>query len=545
MKNQLFEEIAKEYSLQILKWAYKKSGDRHRAEELAQEVMLQIFSSIQKNWEEGRSIEQMEHFIWKIAHYVWCHSLRKNASYAMYPIEEILDESDFVSELAENEEQMLLLAQMRKQISRLNYLQREILISFYIDELPQKTIANRLGISESAVKWHLHDTRRKLKKEMAENMEKQRQQEFFYRPRKLSMALSGQVVAQSDTRLLEESLVKQNICISCYNQPKSLDDLTEQLGIPKAYLEFDLYWLVEHEFLECINGKYATAFYIQSRSEKQEEYAVYCKLQAQVSDVITNGLMQAEECIRKIGFHGSNLPMNKLLWLLIYTFCNDYQEKTPDFCIEEPIRPDGGKYFPLGFIEDTEEITEWVLDNRGFSYNGAQHSNSISWFGLYNFGNSVIENLMGKFTPEGKKLHDLLVEIIKENFDISQITEEQKYDLAKLVEQGFVKVQYTKAIPQFVIFTTEQYEQLKREVFQPIAQKLQPGYEMLTQELTKFYHEKLPKQLKAISKLPLRQALYDMAYVTTLIAFRTGILYVPKDSADGEFLTMMYKDSNT
>ena len=184
MKNQLFEEITKEYSLQILKWAYKKSGDRHRAEELAQEVMLQIFSSIQKNWEEGRSIEQMEHFIWKIAHYVWCHSLRKNASYAMYPIEEILDESDFVSELAENEEQMLLLAQMRKQISRLNYLQREILISFYIDELPQKTIANRLGISESAVKWHLHDTRRKLKKEMAENMEKQRQQEFFYRPRK-------------------------------------------------------------------------------------------------------------------------------------------------------------------------------------------------------------------------------------------------------------------------------------------------------------------------------------------------------------------------
>ena len=48
VKNQLFEEITKEYSLQILKWAYKKCGDSDRAEELAQEVMVQIFSAIRR-----------------------------------------------------------------------------------------------------------------------------------------------------------------------------------------------------------------------------------------------------------------------------------------------------------------------------------------------------------------------------------------------------------------------------------------------------------------------------------------------------------------
>ncbi len=61
--NQLFEEITEEYSLQILKWAYKKCGDGHRAEELTQEVMLQIFSAIQKNREAGKTIEELEHFI--------------------------------------------------------------------------------------------------------------------------------------------------------------------------------------------------------------------------------------------------------------------------------------------------------------------------------------------------------------------------------------------------------------------------------------------------------------------------------------------------
>ena len=68
--NQLFEEITKEYSLQILKWAYKKCGDGYRAEELAQEVLTQAFSAIQKSKEAGKTIEQMEHFIWRIVWYV-------------------------------------------------------------------------------------------------------------------------------------------------------------------------------------------------------------------------------------------------------------------------------------------------------------------------------------------------------------------------------------------------------------------------------------------------------------------------------------------
>lgn len=214
--NQLFEEITKEYSLQILKWAYKKCGDGYRAEELTQEVLTQIFSAIQKNREAGKTIEQMEHFVWRIAHYVWCHSLRGSTRFVMCSMEEdIRDESDFVSELADREEKKLLLADMRKQISRLNFLQREILVSFYIDGLPQKTIANRLGISESVVKWHLHDTRRKLKKELTENMEKQREQEYIYRPRELCMAICGEAVLHPDTYEVEDSLVRQNICIAC------------------------------------------------------------------------------------------------------------------------------------------------------------------------------------------------------------------------------------------------------------------------------------------------------------------------------------------
>lgn len=543
MKNQLFEEITKEYSLQILKWAYKKCGDSDRAEELTQEVMVQIFSAIRKSTAEGKQIQQVEHFVWKIARYVWCHSLRKTTRYVMCPLQEDLrDESDFAGELAEREEQKQMIAQLRKQVSRLNYLQREILVSFYIDGLPQKTIAERLGISESAVKWHLHDTRQKLKKEMAEDMKQQKEQNFVYRPEKLSMAINGEMPPKADIRPLEDSMMRQNLCVACYEAPKSLDELTELLGIPKAYLEFDLQWLVDREFMICENGKYATTFYINSETAKQECYKVYGNLREQVSDVIVKGLLEAEDKIRAVGFHGSDLPMEKLMWLMIYVFCDYYQYEDGDLKLEKPIRPDGGKYFPLGYLEDSDRITEWVLDNRDFACNGPARDGGFSWFGLYNFGYSGILDVMDRFTPESERMNKLLVELVKNGFDTSQISGENKYDFAKLVEQGYVKLQGEKAIPQFVVMSGEQLNKLYADVFAPIAERVQPGYALLKTELKKLYGEKMPKHLKEVSKLPYVQALYAMEYVTTLMAFKDNLLYIPKDSAEGEFLTLMYVD---
>ena len=41
---------------------------------------------------------------------------------------------------------------------------------------------------------------------------------------------------------------------------------------------------------------------------------------------------------------------------------------------------------------------------------------------------------------------------------------------------------------------------------------------------------------------PFRQymELMDLGFVSTLLAFRRGLLYEPKDEHDGEFLTLMY-----
>lgn len=260
---QLFTQIADEYSLMLLNWAYKKLGDREKAEDLAQEVLVQVFSTIKKDIKAGKQVEKLENLVWKVAHYVWCHHLRRLKTYRMYvPVDElqISSDSDFVAEYAEKEHEKQLILRMRKQIARLSFLQREIMISFYLDKLTVKQIAEKLNISEQAVKWHLFDTRKKLRREIIA----MKNTDYVYRPRKLHMAISGQSYSYADTDVINNSLTKQNICVACYDQPRTLDELNEILGIPKAYLEYDLQWIIEREFVTEEKEKYSTSFAIET-----------------------------------------------------------------------------------------------------------------------------------------------------------------------------------------------------------------------------------------------------------------------------------------
>jgi DNA-directed RNA polymerase specialized sigma24 family protein len=60
-KQGLFAKITDEYSAKILNWAVKKTGSRPDGEDLAQEVLLQVFSAVLRQ----DRIEKLERFIWK------------------------------------------------------------------------------------------------------------------------------------------------------------------------------------------------------------------------------------------------------------------------------------------------------------------------------------------------------------------------------------------------------------------------------------------------------------------------------------------------
>jgi RNA polymerase sigma factor (sigma-70 family) len=541
---QLFNQIADEYSLVLLNWAYKKLGDRAKAEDLAQEVLLQVFSAIKREISVGNRIERLENLVWKVAHYVWCHYLRQEKVYKMcVPVDDLLFRdsialtcgTDFAADYAEKEHEKQMIARMRKQIANLSYLQREIMICFYIDKLTVRQIAEKLNTSEQAVKWHLFDTRKKLKREITE----MKNSEYVYRPLKLHMAISGQAfIDLVDTKKINESLTKQNICIACYEKPKTLDELTEILGIPKAYIEYDLQWLTKKEFVSEEKGRYSTTFVIEDTQSEQGKYAVYLKHKEKLSDVILEELIAAADKIRSINFYGSDKPLDKLLWFLIYRLANYI--RIPYMTEEPPIRPDGGKYFPLGFDNTDFDTIEKALDTSGWAYNGAMCNQNFWWFGLYNFGQSEIQDLINGCSQEWQNLRALLCRLKNTGYTVSLLNENDKFGLAKLVEKGFVSIEDNKVTPSFCIFTSEQYRQLEQTVFEPLAIKIADEVKSLADDLSDYFVKIIPPHLKRYQNLFVKFALYDIGYLTTIFAFNAGKLYVPKDSRDGEFLTLMY-----
>jgi len=246
-------------------------------------------------------------------------------------------------------------------------------------------------------------------------------------------------------------------------------------------------------------------------------------------------LLEKEQAIRAIGFTGCDKPMEKLLWLLIYHFT--YYLPLPIEKPTPPLRPDGGHYNPHGYVQSSQHENHL---REHWAYNGSMENNGFCWFGLYNFGQSDIESLMDSYTPEWNALRLLLEKLARHSFDLACVKEEEQYHLAQLVEKGFVLMRDGKAEPSFVIFTPEQYNQLQREIFAPLAQALQPALIRLAKDFHNLSLRFLPAHLKHLTSLDEALAMMDIGFMTELIAFKEGFLYKPVDKRDGEFLTMCY-----
>lgn len=527
-----FDRWVDAYSPALLRWAWGKTGDRTRAEDLAQEVWLQFFSAVKREESLSRPVEKPEHLLWKVAKYVWLKSQRQSTSRHMLPLEDSHpDPEDFAERLAEREEQEHLRVWVHQRVVRLNRLQREIFILYYVDQVPQREIARRLGVSEATVRWHLFDTRKRLR-EGANHMTNT---EFVYRPRQLHMGINGQAVAQMATLRVNESLLMQNLLCACYEQGRTLPELSDMLGVARPYIEHDVEWLIRQELLREDKGRCYTTFLITTDRQEEEQLRVYLNHWEALGGRIVNHLLANEETIRQLGFIGCGQPMNKLLWWLIQHF--SLMLERPVAIPERPIRPDGGKYWPLGF-DRTDPVEDSLC--KGWAYNGSMHFGHFYWFGLYNFGNSEIEDLLDCYTPEWQTLRTLLENLIAHDFDLSCVPEAGKFPLAQLAEKGFIRLADGKAAPNFTILTRAQYDALWEKVFRPLTEELTGEMKCLCDDLRDTALRSLPPHLHHLSDLALGQSLLDMTYATEVLAGRKGCLYLPKDRADGEFLTLVY-----
>jgi len=548
---ELLDEIGEKYSESILNWAIRKTSSRHEGEDLAQEVICQLFSSLSK----GTEVEKLEPYIWKTAHYVWCNRLRSNKN--EYGEMRFNDQLFCHSNTPGPAEQVCFndqLRRMRRELADLSKRQREILISYYFDGLSVKETAQRLGITKGAVKWHLFSGRKNMKKEMVRVKKKT---SYTYRPGRLRVALSGSAGPNPDTSKFKESLIKQNIALLCYDSDRTIDELVKYMGVPRTYLEPDIDWLIKRDFLKKEGNRYSTLFSIEDKKYMQKRGAVYDYYRNEYTDVILDYLKEKERDIRRIGFHLSDLPFSRMLWALIMLFTDalhEYSSATKEiFNKERPIRPDGGRYYPFG--EDLSDGQK--LNPDGFQHLEGWHStngmvrkhikgdsNCICWLGIDNIiGTNEFVFVKSPNKQVGTAWHQLLTGLVTSPCDPDSYNKEEKELLAEAIKNGLVKKVNGKLEPQFLIFSYEQILTLKENIFKPIIVKLDPVINKMVDEFYALRSSSVFLKDRKYIECLIYIDIYKTNFYSMMFACEYGLLAVPKgkEGKDLVSLVMVYE----
>lgn len=520
-----------EWAARVLRWARGKTRTTQEAEDLAQSVLMEWLRAVRAQEERGACVAEPEHLLWRIARFVWCKSLRPGTYYRCEPLSEKLSAGETPEESAERQdEQRRQTAFVRRQIMRLSRIQRETLVWYYLENRTTADIARRLRVSENTVRWHLSDSRKKIR----EADGKMTSTEFVYCPKKLHVAINGEAYDDRLTREVLDNLLHQNILLRCYAQGQTAQELCDGLGVARPYIEDAVNVLLRDELLTADGGRVRTNFIITSGAQEEARLAVYDAHKDELSREIVRQLMAHEQEIRAIGFIGCDVPMPRLLWWLIYR-CTAALPN-PAEMPPRPYHADGGAYHLMGFAREPENRHYLAWD-----YNGPMYNDGFRWFGLQHFGNSPVQDLFELNQPHMGKLCALLIRLIQADFDPSCVTADEQELLAELLARGFLRKADGSIKPNFCVLTREQVQRLRQEVFLPIVEAVQPAWTRVCNELRTLCKASVPKHLQALADLPLHMAALAAGYMTEQIAYAYGALEKPETPEDAAMWTLVYE----
>lgn len=520
-----------EWAARVLRWARGKTRTAQEAEDLAQTVLLEWLRAVRAQEERGVCVAEPEHLLWRIARFVWCKSLRPGTHYRCEPLSEKLSAGETPEESAERQdEQRRQTAFVRRQIMRLSRIQRETLVWYYLENRTTADIARRLRVSENTVRWHLSDSRKRIR----EADGKMTSTEFVYCPKKLHVAINGEAYDDRLTREVLDNLLYQNILLRCYAQGQTAQELCDELGVARPYIEDAVNVLLRDELLTADGGRVRTNFIITSGAQEEARLAVYDAHKDELSREIVRQLMAHEQEIRAIGFIGCDAPMPRLLWWLIYR-CTAALPN-PAEMPPRPYHADGGAYHLMGFAREPENRHYLAWD-----YNGPMYNDGFRWFGLQHFGNSPVQDLFEPNQPHMGKLCALLIRLIQADFDLSCVTADEQELLAELLARGFLRKADGSIKPNFCVLTREQVQRLRQEVFLPIVEAVQPAWTRVCNELRTLCKASVPKHLQALADLPLHMAALAAGYMTEQIAYAYGALEKPETPEDAAMWMLVYE----
>jgi RNA polymerase sigma factor (sigma-70 family) len=348
------DKIAAEYMEKIFGFALSKTMNTDKAEELASRIIFDVYTSLLKN----KEVHNISGYIYRVSCNVYARFVDEEVRGRYISLDEvsfpILCENDFTLDFEKHEDYIRL----RREVSYLGRIQREIVVLHYFQRLKQNEIAERLNIPLGTVKWHLHDARNQIKTKLTEGSKMREKINLGMKPVELNVGMSGRTSPDGKgPHNYFTKLISQNIAYAAYHEPKTIIEIAEELGVSAAFIEDEISFLEEMGFIDRVNGnKYQTNIFIRERSgERWEElHKLYKKYAKIIRDKYIPSVFDAMKDYKSKKIYVPKDDFNFLMYsavayairYMLY-FKKDMDLHSSKYYIK---RKDGSEYVALGWI---------------------------------------------------------------------------------------------------------------------------------------------------------------------------------------------------
>ena len=354
------DKIVTEFMEKIFGFALTKTYDTDKAAELASRITFDVYTSLLK----VGNVENIDGYIYRIAHNVYARYVDEEVRGRQISLDNVRIPVAHDFTLAVEKEEAY--RHLRRRISYLGKIQREIVVMYYFDRLKQGEIAKRLNLASGTVKWHLHEAKGQLKGGF-QKMNTSTNLEIKPVRFNAGMWSSGNPMPGKGTDFYLNKLIAQNIAYAAYWQPRTITEIAEALGVPAAFVEDEIAYLEEHGFLDKLpGGKYQTNIYImQLKKEfmerKHELFKRYAKL---VCEQYIPLVFEAMKDYRTKGIYTPKNDVNFLMWAAISYACkHKFVFKPSQYDSKYRIkRKDGGDYIAGAVITNNDEMKSLSFD---------------------------------------------------------------------------------------------------------------------------------------------------------------------------------------
>ena len=430
------DKLIIEYSPKIYGFAVKKAFSLEESEELAAEMVKEVYLSLL----EANEVFNVEGYVWRICEHTYAkyvNSTKKHQGISLDGMEIPYYDNYNLGEKDED------LKKLRQEIGFLSEKRRQIIYSFYYEGKSIQKIAAEENLSEGTVKWHLNKARNDLKENFS--MERKVGSLGISPIEAIDFGHNGHPGSKGGPEVYLDDKINLNIVYSVYDSPKTKEGIAEEMGMTPVYLEDRIAFLAKNGFLVETSGKRYTTyvkFTPKERSLEHEEAILKSKIKV-ADSILKNYVPKVKEAIKKITdiYIPSGNPELFEATAIFYAIVNKF-----DLPIVKNVSPyliktlDGGEYYVTVNLKseiidpDFKPILE--ESTRDYSACGSMMRNSWKYPTVKAWSyDSRFSTRKGRWQNNLNTDYDAIYEVICGDIEDNKANEEK---FKRLRERGFI-----------------------------------------------------------------------------------------------------------